>query len=86
MQKELTLICCDNMGMISLIQNPVFHSCTKHIDVKHHYVRDCIEAQDIRFEYILTNLNSADVLTKGLNHPKHWKFMEMLGVQDKSNG
>jgi len=38
--KEPTLILCENMGAISLIQNPVFHSHTKHIDVKHHYIQD----------------------------------------------
>jgi len=72
------------MGAISLIQNPVFHSHTKHIDVKHHYIRDCIEAQEIDFEYVPTALNFMDVLTKGLSHPKHWLFMKMLGVLGKS--
>ena len=51
MQKELTLIHCDKMGVISLIQNLVFQSHTKHIAIKHHYVQDHVEAQDIKFEY-----------------------------------
>src|SRR5882724_2151220 len=45
-QRIPTLIHCDNMGAISLIRNPVFHSCTKHIDVKHHYVWNHVEVQD----------------------------------------
>jgi len=53
-----TLIRCNNMGTILLTQNPVFHSHTKHIDVKHHYVWDHIEAQDINFEYIPMALTS----------------------------
>ena len=85
-QRIPTLIHCDNMGAISLIRNLVFHSCTKHIDVKHHYVQDHVEAQDINFEYIPTTLNSADVLTKGLNRLKHWLFMDMLGIWNKSSG
>jgi len=85
-QKQPTLIHCDNMGVISLIWNLVFHSCTKHIDVKHHYIQDCIEAKDITFKYIPTMLNPANALTKGLDRPKHWKFMDMLGVQSKSSG
>ena len=40
----------------------------------------------IQFEYIPTDLNSANIHTKGLNHPKHWKSMDMLGVQGKLNG
>jgi len=85
-QNNPTLIRCDNMGAMSLIRNPVFHSCTKHIDVKHHYVRDRVEVRDIDFEYVPTTLNFADVLTKGLDRPKHWRFMDMLGVQGKPNG
>jgi len=76
-QWTTTRIHCDNMGAI-LIQNPVFHSHTKHIDVKYHYIWDCIEAQDIDFEYVPTALNFMDVLTKGLSRPKHWLFMKML--------
>jgi len=83
-QNTATLIHCDNMGTISLICNPVFHLHTKHIDVKHHYVRDRVEAQDVNFEYVPTALNLADLLIKGLDRPKHWRFMEMLGVQGKS--
>ena len=55
----------------------------KHIDVKHHYIQDHIEAQDISFEYVPMALNFMDVLTKGLSCPKHWQFMKMLGVLGK---
>jgi len=73
------------MGTISLIQNPVFHSCMKHIDIKHHYIQDCVEAQVIKFEYVPMALKSTDVLTKDLSHLKHWQFMDMLGVKGKLN-
>ena len=85
-QWTTTVIHCDNMGAISLIHNPVFHSHTKHIDVKHHYVRDHIKAQDISFEYVPMALNFADLLTKGLDCLKHWWFMAMLGVHGKASG
>src|SRR5882724_276472 len=49
-QKALTLIHCDNMGMISLIQNLVFHSCTKHMDMKHHYICNQFKACIIEFK------------------------------------
>ena len=79
-QSEPTLIQCGNMGAISLIKNPVFHVRTKHIDVKHHYVRDRYDSGEVAFEYIPTAENAADILTKGLDHPKHWKFLSMLGL------
>jgi len=80
-----TLIWCDNMGAISLIKNPMFHVCTKHIVVKHHYVWDRYELKEITFEYVPTADNSTDILTKGLDHPKHWKFLSMLGLKSKLN-
>ena len=84
-QSGPTLIQCDNMGAISLIKNLVFHAHTKHIDITHHYVRDRYESKDVTFEYVPTSDNSADILTKGLDHPKHWKFLSMLGLENKSN-
>jgi len=58
----------------------------KHIDIKHHYVQDCIEEQDFNFEYVPTAHNFMAVLTKGLDHLKHWEFFKMLGVQGKLSG
>jgi len=79
------LIQCDNMGGISLIKNPVFHMHTKHINVKHHYVQDRYKLKEITFEYVPTVDNSTDIFTKGLDCPKHWKFLSMLGLESKPN-
>ena len=84
-QRGPTLIWCDNMGAILLIQNLVFHACTKHIDIKHHYVWDQYKSKDVTFKYVPTSDNSTDILTKGLDHPKHWKFLSMLGLENKLN-
>ena len=84
-QSRPTLIQCDNMGAISLIENPVFHACTKHIDIKHHYVWNQYESKDVTFKDVPTSDNSTDILTKGLDHPKHWKFLSMLGLENKLN-
>ena len=73
------------MDAISLIKNPVFHMCTKHIDAKHHYVWDRYESKEITFKYVPTADNSTDIHTKGLDHPKHWKFLSMLGLKSKLN-
>ena len=38
-EDKATKIYCDNQSAAKLVQNPVFHSHTKHIDVRHHYIR-----------------------------------------------
>ncbi|GKD90949.1 putative ribonuclease H-like domain-containing protein [Tanacetum coccineum] len=45
-------------------QNPVFHSKTKHIEIRHHFIRDCYEKKFIQVIKIHTDHNVADLLTK----------------------
>jgi len=59
-----TTIFEDNQGTIDLVNNPVHHSRTKHIDVKYHYIRAMQEAGEIVVEKIPTEHNLADVFTK----------------------
>ncbi|GJW06705.1 putative ribonuclease H-like domain-containing protein [Tanacetum coccineum] len=51
-------------------QNPVYHSKTKHIEIRHHFIRDCYEKKLIRVEKIHTDLNVADLLTKPFDGPR----------------
>lgn len=51
-QKEDTLIFLDNQGCLSLIQNLIHHSKTKHIDIQHHYVREMVSAKVIIIEFV----------------------------------
>ncbi|GJV17988.1 hypothetical protein Tco_1363311 [Tanacetum coccineum] len=45
-------------------ENPVYHSRTKHIDIRHHFIRDCYEKKLINVDHIHTDNNVADLLTK----------------------
>jgi hypothetical protein len=65
-QRSKTVIWEDNQGCIALSNNPVFHKRTKHIDIRYHFVRERIEAGDIEVKYLPTQLQLADLLTKGL--------------------
>jgi hypothetical protein len=79
-QDDPTMIYQDNQGCIAMAHNPVHHSRTKHIDIKFHFVRERIAAGEIKLEYIPTENQVADILTKGLHGPKFTKFKEaMLG-------
>ena len=69
-----TTINVDNTGAISLAKNPVAHQRTKHIDIRHHFIRDHIEAGDIEIQYVNTKDNKADWMTKSLGGPDFLKF------------
>jgi hypothetical protein len=56
----------DNQGAIDLVRNPVHHRCTKHVDVKYHYIRQA-EAAGVVFVLKVPTLdNRADLFTKPL--------------------
>lgn len=75
------LIYNDNMGALKLAENHTFHARSKHIDIKHHFIRDAIKEGEINIKYMPTEEMLADVLTKGLCGTKHWKCNEMMGLQ-----
>ena len=56
----------DNNSAIALTKNPVFHGCCKHIDIKYHFIRKCVERGQIVVRRIGTNEQRADSLTKAL--------------------
>ncbi|GJS51507.1 putative ribonuclease H-like domain-containing protein, partial [Tanacetum coccineum] len=65
-----TKIHIDNESTICIVKNPVYHSKTKHIEIRHHFIRDCYEKKLISVEKIHTDLNVADLLTKPFDGPR----------------
>ncbi|GKA00377.1 retrovirus-related pol polyprotein from transposon TNT 1-94 [Tanacetum coccineum] len=59
-------VLCDNKGAIDLSKNPVLHSRTKHIEIRHHFLRDNIQKGNISIEKVASEDNIADILTKPL--------------------
>nr|GEW55288.1 hypothetical protein [Tanacetum cinerariifolium] len=59
-----TKIYIDNNSAICIVKNPVYHSKTKHIEIRHHFIRDCFEKKLISVDHIHTDENVADLLTK----------------------
>lgn len=49
---EKILIMCDNTSVINLVKNPIIYYITKHIDLKHHFVCDHIDRNDITLNFI----------------------------------
>lgn len=65
-QKNPTVIYEDNQGAIALATNPGYHARTKHVDIRHHFVREKVLAGDIKVIYKETEHQLADILTKAL--------------------
>lgn len=65
-KKEATVIYCDNRSAIDLASTSSFHPRSKHIDVRHHFIRDKISQNEIRISSVSTNDMIADSLTKAV--------------------
>jgi len=61
-----TPIFCDNTSAIYLSKNSMHHSIAKHIEIKHHFIRDHVAKGDIVLEFISTDSQLADIFTKPL--------------------
>nr|CAD1832705.1 unnamed protein product [Ananas comosus var. bracteatus] len=81
-QEYPTEIYCDNRSTIAMTKNPVFHGRTKHIEVRHHFIRDLVNNRQIDMKNCSTNEQVADGLTKALSHEKILKFRRALGVTE----
>ncbi|GJV82713.1 putative ribonuclease H-like domain-containing protein, partial [Tanacetum coccineum] len=80
-----TKIHIDNESTICIVKNHVYHSKTKHIEIRHHFIRDSYEKKLIRVEKIHTDFNVADLLTKAFDGPrlyldcmKDWSMTEVV--------
>ncbi|GJU22698.1 hypothetical protein Tco_1156040 [Tanacetum coccineum] len=62
-----TKIYIDNESTICIVKNLIFHSKTKYIAIRHHFIRDAYEKKLIQVLRIQTNGNVADLLTKAFN-------------------
>ena len=58
----------------------MFHDKSKHIEINYHFIRDMVMKGGVKLEYIATNEQVADVLTKPLDRLKFEYFREKLGV------
>ena len=76
----LSALMVDNQPAIALAKNPVLHDRSKHIDVKFHFLRDCIDGEQTVIEFIETGRQLADVLTKPLGRLRLTELKKMIGM------
>ena len=73
---------CDNTSAINLTKNSIQHSRTKHIEIRHHFIRDHVQNGDICLEFVKTEDQLADIFTKPLSENKFVEIRRNLGVLD----
>lgn len=71
----------DNKYAINLAKNPVFHGRSKHIDIRYHFIRECVENGEIIVKHVCTEEQRADSLTKALTAVKFEAMRNLLGVK-----
>ncbi|KAJ9542211.1 hypothetical protein OSB04_028717 [Centaurea solstitialis] len=81
-KEQKVTIYVDNKSAIALMKNPVFHGRSKHIDTKYHFIRECVEKDDIVVEHINGEKQRADILTKPLPRIRFVTMRQLLGVKD----
>ncbi|KAI9200747.1 hypothetical protein LWI28_012696 [Acer negundo] len=79
-QKVPTVVHCDNHSTIAMTRNSVFHSCTRHIETRFHFIRELVDKGSIKMSYCSTDEQLADIFTKPLGSKKFVYFRDMLGV------
>jgi hypothetical protein len=76
---------CDNESAIRMANNPVEHSCAKHIDIRYNFLRDHQQKGDIKIAYVNTQNQLADIFTKPLDEKTFSKLRNDLNILDSRN-
>ena len=82
---EKVPLLCDNESAVKLINNPVQHSRTKHIDIHHHFLRDHVAKNDISLEGVRTEDQLVNIFTKPLDEATFCRLRNELNVLDLGN-
>ena len=80
-QKQATIIMEDNQGAICIAKNPVVQARTKHIDIRHHYIREAVSDGTVSLQYCPTEEMIADIFTKPLPKAKFEKLRRNMGLK-----
>jgi hypothetical protein len=70
----------DRKFALALAKNPVFHERSKHIRVRYHFIRGCLEEGNFKACYINTKDQLADLLTRSLGRIKFLELCSRIGM------
>jgi hypothetical protein len=77
---ERVPLTCDNTSVISVVKNLVFYKRMRHLERRHHFLRDHVEKGDIEMRYIDTERQLADIFIKPLDASRFADLYEEIGV------
>ncbi|GJZ86360.1 retrovirus-related pol polyprotein from transposon TNT 1-94 [Tanacetum coccineum] len=75
---------CDNQSAIALCCNSVQHSRSKHIDIRHHFIKEQVEKKVVELYFVETKYQLADIFTKALPRERFATLLPLLGVKQMS--
>jgi hypothetical protein len=75
----------DSKSVLALAKNSVFYERSKHIRVRYHFIRDCLEEGSFKTRYINTKDELADLLTKPLGRIKFYELCSRIGMVQLSH-
>ncbi|GJX71903.1 hypothetical protein Tco_0309074 [Tanacetum coccineum] len=76
------LLYCDNRSAIALCCNNVQHSRSKHIDIRHHFIREQVEKGVVELYFMTTDYQLADIFTKALPRERFEFILPRLGMKN----
>ncbi|GJZ61044.1 hypothetical protein Tco_0617181 [Tanacetum coccineum] len=72
----------DNQSAIALIKNLMFYGRRKHINTKYHFIRECVERDQICVEHVSGDLQKTNILTNALPRVKFTEMRRLIGTED----
>lgn len=78
--QKATTVFCNNQNAIYLTKNQMYHERTKHIDVKHLFIREIVARNEIDVRKIFTTHNPPHMLTKPIPLSKWKHCLDLIGV------
>ena len=74
------MIYYDSQSCIKLSENHVFHDRSKHIEIRYHFICDYVQRGVVALQYISTDEQVVDILTKSLGRGNFIYFIDKFGV------
>ena len=85
LQEEATKIFVDNKSALALAKNLVFHDCSKYINMRLHFIRECLTRKEVHLESMKSHDQVVDILTKPLKYDTFNKLQVLLRVIKKTS-
>jgi hypothetical protein len=79
-EQDVLTLYCDNLSAINISKNPIQQNRTKHIDIRHHFIRDLVEENIVTLDHVATENQLADIFTKALDASKFETLRGKLGI------